>query len=164
MHHDLEKSSAPAAVGATTGPAAGKAGPVSGPPPADAPAARVPPGGRGRVPDAGQIRALLRVLGDLWDYRLPIPRRRPSVIDELRFADVVAYFTEQHPGDPRIAAGVLLCQPHPKGRLVFLVFLDEQDRPCVDAVGVPYGRRMVAASFDDELTGRLRGEQTLIFR
>jgi len=108
--------------------------------------------------------ALLRVLGDWWNYKLPIPRRRPAVIDELSFADVVGYFAEQHPGDPRIAAGALLSQPHPKGRLVFLVFLDGQDRPCRDASGAPYGRRMVAASFDAELTDRLRGEQMLIFR
>lgn len=144
-------------------PAAAESDATGGPAPVDAPGARVPPGGRERVFDAEQFAALLRVLGE-WGEKFRVPRRRPGVVDELSFADVVAYFTEQHPGDPGIAAGALICQPHPKGRLVFLVFLDERDRPCLDASGAPYGRRMVAGSFDDELTRRLGGDQMLIFR
>jgi hypothetical protein len=158
MHHDTDKPSASTAAKLSTGPA------VDTPDPDGAPATPVSPQDRGRMPEVDQLVGLLRALGDLWDFKLPIRRRRPDVVDELSFADVVGYFAEQHPGDPRIAAGALLCQPHPKGRLVFLVFLDGQDRPCRDASGVPYGRRMVAASLDAELTDRLRGEQTLIFR
>jgi len=158
MHRDTDKPPASAAAESGAGPA------VDLPDPAGAAATRVPPEDRGRVPEVDQLVGLLRALGNLWDFKLPIRRRQPDVVDELSFADVVGYFAEQHPGDPRIAAGALLCQPHPKGRLVFLVFLDGQDRPCRDASGAPYGRRMVAASFDAELTDRLRGEHTLIFR
>jgi hypothetical protein len=150
MHQDTDKSVKPTAAGT--------------PDPATAPTTKASSESQGKVPEVDQLKALLKVLGDWWNVKLPIPRRRPAVVDELSFADVVGYFAEQHPGDPRIEAGALLCQPHPKGQLVFLVFLDGKDRPCRDASGTPYGRRMVAASFDAELTGRLRGDQMLIFR
>ena len=169
LTHRETQNAAPAAAnaaigaGGSNGAAAAETDSTGGSTPVDAPGAQVPPGRRDRVFDADQFAALLRVLGE-WGDKLRIPRRRPGVIDELSFADVVAYFTEQHPGDPRISAGALICQPHPKGRLVFQVFLDERDRPCLDPSGAPYGRRLVAGSFDDELTRRLRGDQMLIFR
>jgi hypothetical protein len=113
--------------------------------------------------DPQQLASLLGVLAGLFE-KLPAPRRKPGVVESLSFADVVGYFTEQHPGDARIAAGAMVCRPHPRGTLVFLVFLDEQDRPCNDPSGAPYGKRMVAACLDDELLDRLNGKQLLIFR
>jgi len=122
-----------------------------------------PPGSAAQSPDPQQLKALADFITGLFE-RISGPRRRPEVVEELGFADVVAYFTEKHPGDPRIAAGALLCRPHPRGTLAFLVFLDDNDRPCKDPAGTPYGRRMVATSFDEELTRRLHGDSLLIFR
>lgn len=113
--------------------------------------------------DPQQLATLLGALAGLFE-KLPAPRRKPGVVESLSFADVVGYFTEQHPGDPRISAGAMVCRPHPRGTLVFLVFLDDRDRPCNDPSGAPYGKRMVAASLDDELLDRLNGKQLLIFR
>lgn len=116
-----------------------------------------------RRPDPQQLAAMLGSISDFFE-RLPLPRRKPGLVESLSFAEVVAYFTEEHPGDPRIAAGAMVCRPHPRGKLVFLVFLDDDDQPCDDPAGTPYGKRMVAASFDEELSRRLGGKQLLIFR
>jgi len=100
----------------------------------------------------------------LFDKTFNLPPRRPDVVDLLTFRDVVAYFTDKHPGDPRIRAGALLSGSHPKGRLTFQVFLDKDDQLCCDASGNPYGRRLIARRFDDELATRFGTKELLIFR
>jgi hypothetical protein len=95
---------------------------------------------------------------------LRVPLRRPPVIDVLTFPDVVAYFADKRPGDPRIRAGALLSRSHPKGRLIFQVFLGEDDKLCSDASGRPYGRRLIARRLDDELAARFGTKELLIFR
>jgi hypothetical protein len=142
----------PADAGRPASPGAADGGSADGPPREE---------GTRRV-DPQQLATLLGLVAGLFE-KLP-GRRKPGVVESLSFAEVVGYFTEQHPGDPRIAAGALVCQPHPRGTLVFLVFLDDRDRPCDDPSGAPYGKRMVAASLDDELLDRLHGKQLLIFR
>jgi hypothetical protein len=109
------------------------------------------------------VEAVLRQLFDIVD-RVELPRRRPQTVDVLTFRDVVAYFTEKHPADLLISYGALLSTPHPKGRLVFQVFLDEKDKVCSDPDGAPYGRRLIARRFDDELTSYFGGDDLLIFR
>lgn len=95
---------------------------------------------------------------------LPVPRRRPPVKDVLTFPDVVAYFADKRPDDPRIRAGALLSRGHPKGRLIFQVFLNEDDNLCKDESGRPYGRRLIARRLDDELAARFGTNELLIFR
>jgi hypothetical protein len=114
-----------------------------------------------------QVAAAGALLGQavaLFDKAFNLPPRRPEVVDLLTFRDVVAYFTDKHPGDPRIKAGALLSGSHPKGRLTFQVFLDEADKLCCDASGNPYGRRLIARRFDDELAARFGTKELLIFR
>lgn len=108
--------------------------------------------------------ALLWQAIDFFDKTFNLPPRRPKVVDLLTLRDVVAYFTDKHPADARIKAGALLARGHPKGHLVFQVFLDGDDKPCKDASGKPYGRRLIARQFDDELAGRLGTKELLIFR
>jgi hypothetical protein len=77
---------------------------------------------------------------------------------------VVGYFTDERPDDPHIKAGALLSAGHPRGRVVFQVFLDDADRVCGDASGTPYGRRVIASRLDDELNDYLGGGDLLIFQ
>jgi hypothetical protein len=114
--------------------------------------------------DPQYVQAVLRHLALVFDQELDLPRRRSLTVEELTFGDVVDYFTSERPGDPRITAGALLSAGHPQGRLVFQVFLDDQDRVCSDATGTPYGRRVIARRLDHELNDYLGGGDLLIFR
>ena len=91
-------------------------------------------------------------------------RRRPVTVDMLTLADVTGYFASERPPGPGVKAAALLFAPHPSGRQVFQVFLDEEDRVCADASGAPYGRQVIARRLDDELLGYLGGGDLLIFR
>ena len=91
-------------------------------------------------------------------------RRRPVTVEVLTLGDVTGYFAGQRPADPRIRAGALLSAAHPRGRLVFQVFLDEADRVCAGPSGAPYGRQVIAGHLDDELLDYLGGGDLLIFR
>jgi hypothetical protein len=77
---------------------------------------------------------------------------------------VVGYFTDERPDDPQIKAGALLSAEHPRGYVVFQVFLDDDDRVCGDASGTPYGRRVIAGRLDGELNDYLGGGNLLIFQ
>jgi hypothetical protein len=90
--------------------------------------------------------------------------RRPPVVRLLTLREVVAYFADKHPGEPQVLAGALLANPHPKGFLIFQVFLDHADNLCVDGNGTPYGRRMVAQQLDDELAALLGQRDLLVVR
>ena len=113
--------------------------------------------------DPGYVQAVLAQLAGVFDQAADL-RRRSQTVDTLTFGDVVGYFTDERPGDPRITSGALLSAEHPKGRQVFQVFLDDADRVCRDPSGTPYGRRVVARRLDDELTDYLGGGALLIFR
>jgi len=123
-------------------------------------------GGRRNRPlaDPGYVQDVLAQLTAVFDQALDLPRRRSQAVDTLTFGDVVGYFTAERPDDPRIKAGALLSAGHPRGRVVFQVFLDDADRVCGDASGTPYGRRVIAGRLDDELNDYLGGGDLLIFR
>lgn len=110
---------------------------------------------------AGALGAIWRELESAFP---PIQPSKPPSVELLTFRDVVQYFTDNHPGDPRIKSGALLKQPHPKGFLIFQVFLDRENQVCVDSDGHPYGRTLVAKELDDELAVRFDGSDLVIFR
>ena len=77
--------------------------------------------------------------------------------------DIVRYFVEKHPGDPRIVAGALMCRSHPRGYLLYQVFLDESNNMCSDPSGRPYGQRFVACRLSRELAEKFsRGRTDLV--
>jgi hypothetical protein len=108
------------------------------------------------------LHTTLQWLTDVFDSIKIKPRLRVVRIIDLE--DAVRYFAENHPGDPKIAAGALLRLPHPRGHLLFQVFLDDVDRVCLDESGHPYGRRLVAKSLGRELGQRLAETDLVIFR
>lgn len=94
----------------------------------------------------------------------PSPSRKPPTVPLLTFADVVTYFTTEHPGDPAIQAGALLRKPHPAGQLMFQIFLNARNQMHLDTRGRPYGRLMVARSLDSELAEKFADVDLVIFR
>ena len=123
-------------------------------------------GARGDRPfsDPGYVQAVLAQLAGVFDQAPDPPRPRSQTVETLTFGDVVGYFTDEHPGDPRITSGALLSAEHPKGHQVFQVFLDDADQVCSDPSGTPYGRRVIARRLDDELTDYFGGGALLVFR
>ncbi len=103
-------------------------------------------------------------LGWHWLERHWLGPRRSVAVDTLTLADATGYFTAQRPADSRVRASALLSAAHPRGHLVFQVFLDEADRVCADASGTPYGRQVIARHLDGELLDYLGGGHLLIFR
>ena len=113
-----------------------------------------------QVTDPELPRQLAAFFGGAYGSR----RRRPVTVDILTLADVTGYFASERPKGPAVKAAALLFAPHPSGRQVFHVFLDEADRVYADPSGTPYGRRIIARRLDDELLGYLGGGELLIFR
>jgi hypothetical protein len=107
----------------------------------------------------GQLAAAFGGPGRLWLWR-----RRSVAVDTLTLGDVTGYFAGKRPEDPRVRASALLSAAHPRGHLVFQVFLDEADRVCAGASGTPFGRQVIARRLDDDLLDYLGGGTLLIFR
>lgn len=111
------------------------------------------------------LMVLVDMLPDLLPKFLALRNNMPPpVVSQLTFRDVVEYFVNQHPGDASIHAGALLRQSHPRGHLIFQVFLGADDDLCLGVDGMPYGREIVALALDSELAGRLNNTDLLIFR
>ncbi len=87
-------------------------------------------------------------------------------IDVLTFHDVVRYFIESRPADPRIAAGALLRQRRRYTTRYLQFFIDDNDRPVLNNSGIVYGRALEAARVDEELAAAFVGHDNhlLIFR
>jgi hypothetical protein len=84
----------------------------------------------------------------------------------LTFREVVRYFTENRPADPRVAGGALLRRRGRMSSQYVQVFLDASDQPLADTQGAAYGRVIRADRVDDALAtafGR-RGNDLVIFR
>jgi len=112
------------------------------------------------------VRSAVKATLDWFDEQATkaAPPPRPEVVDELTFSDVVRYFSDKHPNDPAVRAGALFCRPHPTGQMLFQVFLDDNDEPCADRSGVPYGRRVIARRLDPELAAKFTDTDVVIFR
>jgi hypothetical protein len=114
-------------------------------------------------PVADGISLLLRWVEQMFDEITPAPR--PPVLDSVDLDEVIRYFADDHPGDPRIRAGALVRLGHPKGSQLFQVFMDGEYQICADQQERPYGRRMVVKSLGPELEEKLAaGNGVVIFR
>ena len=113
-------------------------------------------------PDAAG-RLLRRLIAD-YEAALELPFVPPQKVGLLTFSDVLRYFNQNYPSEPGVSAGALLCTRHPKGRLIFQVYLDEAERICLGPSGTPYGRRLLVRKLDRELTEQFGGKDLFIFR
>ena len=102
------------------------------------------------------IQKALKALDKLTEHCAQIP--------ELTYRDVITYFTNEMPGDPRIVKGAVLKQmsPNSEGYYVYQVFLDRANVPVCNKRGVPYGKKWMTRSFDGELLTAFGGEDLLI--
>jgi hypothetical protein len=84
-------------------------------------------------------------------------------VEILTFQEVVRYFTEDKPDDPRITGGALLRNEEGGGSSRYhQFFIDEKDLPVAND-GAIYGRVLRAAEVDDELASAFgRSENDLV--
>lgn len=72
-------------------------------------------------------------------------------MEMLTFAEAIGWFGKR-PNDVRIAKGILLKEPHRRGVMVTLGFLDAADTLLSGEQGTPYIRRVLAKELDRELS------------
>jgi hypothetical protein len=113
-------------------------------------------------PDAAG-KLVRRLIAD-FEAAMELPFVPPEKADLLTFADVLRYFHQNYPSDPRVSAGALLSTRHPKGRLIFQVYLTEDEHICLSPSGTPCGRRLLVRKLDGELTERFGGKDLLTFQ
>jgi hypothetical protein len=86
-------------------------------------------------------------------------------VDVLTFREVVRYFTENRPSDPRVAGGALIRRRGMRSSQYVQIFLDAQDQPLADSRGAVYGRLVQADEVDDALDHAFgQGKELVIFR
>lgn len=87
-------------------------------------------------------------------------------VEMLTFGEVMRYFTENRPADPRVAGGALLQRRGITSVQYVQVFLDASDQPLADTQGAVYGRVIRADRVDDALAAAFgrRGNDLVIFR
>lgn len=76
---------------------------------------------------------------------------RPPFVKLLTLREVVKYFVEERPRDPKVDHGVLLARRRRGRILVSQVFLDAENRPCSRNDGKLYGRMLRVGAFEPEL-------------
>ena len=101
------------------------------------------------------VRKLLRLVNtSLVDY---------ETIPELTYSEVIKYFVEQRPDDPRIVKGAVLLVPQQQGIRTHFLFLDENSDVLSGPDGKVYGKTSLVATFDDELKEAFGDTELLIF-
>jgi hypothetical protein len=85
---------------------------------------------------------------DAMRHRFP---PRPPSVKLLTLQEVVKYFVEERPRDPKVDHGVLLARRRRGRILVSQVFLDAENQPCSGKDGKLYGRMLRVGAFEPEL-------------
>ncbi|MBB5101109.1 hypothetical protein [Streptomyces spectabilis] len=114
-------------------------------------------------PEAAEaIVGVLQLLGGVAIKIAQVPR--PLQLKKLTFDEVVRYFVEERPDVPQVHHGALLTrQGLSYGFPCLQVFVDRDNKPCLQPSGEPYGRFMVARELDGELRGMFGGRELIIF-
>lgn len=85
-----------------------------------------------------------------------------DTIATLTYVDTITYFVHNKPDDVRVTKGCVLIQDHTLGFLTTWTFLDSNNDLLLASKGVPYGRKLIVISFDDELKETLGDSKLLI--
>lgn len=86
----------------------------------------------------------------------------PEPIEILTLDAVQNYFESDRPGSKNVSKGALIRQPHDKGQLLVLVFLDRNNQLILRRDGTPYGRQLVARSLDQKLEEAFGDKELII--
>lgn len=82
----------------------------------------------------------------------------------LSYGEAVKYFVTGRLEDGRIAKGALLSRKVADGFLVVWLFLDGENKPLANTRGKAYGRRLLAATLDEELADCFAETEILVFQ
>jgi hypothetical protein len=79
----------------------------------------------------------------------------------VTYREAIGYFVDHRPSDPNAVKGALLRERKSDSTFISWVFLDANDRICLDARGTPHGKRIKASALDPELE-QLFGNNNLV--
>lgn len=85
----------------------------------------------------------------------------PEPIEVVTLDAAIRYFESDRPPSQNVSKGALIRQPHHEGQLLAQVFLDKNNQLILRDDGTPYGRQLVAKSFDKKLEDTF-GDKDLI--
>lgn len=88
----------------------------------------------------------------------------PTTVEVLTYPDIVRYTVDHAPPNLDITQCLVMRQTHPKGFLIVQAFASASGEPLRDNDGVVYGRRIVAASLDAELSELFGSKDLLILK
>ena len=80
----------------------------------------------------------------------------------VSYDEVMKYFSDHQNDSPKIVKGALLKEETGDGFELIQVFLDKNNKPVVDKLGVPLGYRKKAKQLDDELLKIFKGGNLVI--
>lgn len=110
--------------------------------------------------NSGSILDLVDFVLDFRPLYLQMPYLRN--IRRMTYENAITYFTDHEPPLPFAKAAMVLEQAEDGAAFFTQVFLDEANNLVCDQVrGVPYGRRCLIRSMDDELS-RLFGTKQVV--
>ena len=100
------------------------------------------------------LKAVLEIIGHLKESGISAK--------ELTYKEVIKYFVEERPSDPRVDKGAFVVERHAKGIMTIWTFLDSNNQPVTSDKGKPYYRKLKVTHFDKELEEMLDGQSLLI--
>jgi len=109
--------------------------------------------------DLEKAQKVAREINDWLHKILPLD---PEVIPLMTYSDAMKYFVLSKPPETSFKRAAILIQPHPQGRLLLQVFLDDRDDLVCKPDGSPYGRRLIVTALDEELRSAFGDKQLLI--
>lgn len=85
-----------------------------------------------------------------------------EVIPLMTYKSAIEYFVTNRPSSLTVKKAAMLKEDHPQGYLVSQVFLDENNEIVCQPNGIPYGRKAIVQSFDEELADAFRGKDMIV--
>ncbi|MEM1169443.1 MAG: hypothetical protein AAGJ08_10315 [Cyanobacteria bacterium P01_H01_bin.35] len=76
----------------------------------------------------------------------------PELQPELKYDEIIKYFDSDCPPNSTVTKGAIICQKRPRGQLLGLIFLDENNRFVCRPDGTPYGRQLLGEKLDKKLS------------
>jgi len=102
------------------------------------------------TPEKSNQQSLFETFSEWFKGLLKKPEDLP-VVPMMTYDAAMKYFITERPSDPRIQKGGILRQKHPKGYLLALMFLDNNEEFVLRPDQKPYGRQLIAKELDKEL-------------
>ncbi|MGD1713817.1 hypothetical protein [Dapis sp. BLCC M172] len=102
-----------------------------------------------------------RILAQFKEW-MPRIQVLPELQPQLKYDAIIKYFDSDCPPNSTVTKGAIICQKRPKGQLLGLMFLDENNRFVCRPDGTPYGRQLLGEKLDKKLNNNFRSRDLII--